>query len=1122
MDQIEDQLDPPPAHVDDDEAHRLGERNGRPAAPARTKYEASAADGAGVLDHRACERESDTSSPGSSDDDHEDLPLVVDTGEAHHAALVEGGEPEAGLARAHPRDERRKRLRLGVSWPAEVPGLCSDLVGEPGDAGVEAWVIGGGDPHAFEHTIVDEIHVSKRAGTMCTARFARVNARKRVARTPSVTSGCDPRVMAIACVYCGGTHATAAGVKQCWERGEGQSGQDQGRAPVVAPSTGHGSSPRRQEPAVVAGARSHAREVVVAHGIGRGPHQLGRNVIVAAENDEPAEWNGCERIRIDSNVVDEPLPTVERLRSAAVERRGVVIELVGDTAAPAVEHRPIHELGARFALDGDELRHLTWSNSIDGRDPAAPSWWLVDRAVALGATFGGAADIVLPDGTVAWLDGGPVRFTDPVEGVPVLHAVAVEHGSLAPPVSNVSGADVAADQLAAVVHAGGAARIIAPAGSGKTRVLTERARHLLVGWRLPPSAVSLVAFNKRAQEEMRERTADLPGLQVRTLNAIALAIVNGVSPFLAQPRSWRTIDEPDVRRVLSKLIGFPKRRNTDPVAPWIEALSAIRLGLLDPLDVERRYGGDVDGLTDVWPRYRAELERERAIDFDDQIYRAIEVLVGQPDARAAAQRACRLMLVDEFQDLTPAHLLLVRLLSAPGGAVFGVGDDDQTIYGYNGADPAWLIDFGTLFPGAGDHPLEVNYRCPAGIVEAVDRLLRHNRRRVSKTMRASALEPGGWSVETSDDPVASTVAAVEVGLTTGAAPADVAVLTRVNALLAPVQLALVAAGIPVAGGVGLEFADRTSVRAVLAWLRLTTGRAAFTSDDLGEALRRPSRPLHPRVAEWVAEQSDVAALRRLAGRLNAERDTERVSSFADDIERLRKLADGGASTAALVEVLLDDIGLAGAVQTLDATRHGMNRSAQGDDLAAIRHLAAQHDDAQTFERWLRAGLATPREPGGVVLATVHRVKGQEWLHVVVHLADADQYPHRLADDVEEERRLLHVAIHACPPPRHDRHQPAPEPVHRRAHHRTPGRARRGAADAWTRRAGTAPQGRGRGRSSAARSVDRDRGSRAGARRPGQRMGRLRVRRPGRRRRPGLGDEALPGRLAGGDRRSAAR
>ncbi|MEZ5217336.1 MAG: AAA family ATPase [Ilumatobacteraceae bacterium] len=129
------------------------------------------------------------------------------------------------------------------------------------------------------------------------------------------------------------------------------------------------------------------------------------------------------------------------------------------------------------------------------------------------------------------------------------------------------------DQRAAVLHPGGAARIIAPAGSGKTRVLTERARHLLRAWNLPASAVTLVAFNKRAQEEMSARTADLPGLQVRTLNAIGLAIVNGVAPSQPAGAAPRTIDEPEVRRFLDELVKFPRRRNADPVAPWIDALS---------------------------------------------------------------------------------------------------------------------------------------------------------------------------------------------------------------------------------------------------------------------------------------------------------------------------------------------------------------------------------------------------------------------------------------------------------------------------------------------------------------------------------------------------------------------
>ena len=169
-------------------------------------------------------------------------------------------------------------------------------------------------------------------------------------------------------------------------------------------------------------------------------------------------------------------------------------------------------------------------------------------------------------------------------------------------------------------------------------MLTERARHLLTQWKLPPSAVSLVAFNKRAQEEMVERTSDLPGLQVRTLNAIALAIVNGRPPFAPQPQSWRTIDEPDVRRIIGDLVDFPRRRNSDPIGPWIEALTVIRLGLVDPDEVEGRYDGDVDGLAAAWPAYRKMLERRGAVDFDDQIYRALLVLLRDPRRRAASGR----------------------------------------------------------------------------------------------------------------------------------------------------------------------------------------------------------------------------------------------------------------------------------------------------------------------------------------------------------------------------------------------------------------------------------------------------------------------------------------------------
>jgi DNA helicase-2/ATP-dependent DNA helicase PcrA len=852
--------------------------------------------------------------------------------------------------------------------------------------------------------------------------------------------------MAIACAYCGGSHDSPADVRRCWtdqgspdvDRADALPGRDVpdvDRADALGglsvPETDPDPVDSRADPTDLSGAVAPSPSLFsmppdssspIPRGGDRapasaGPAELGRHAIVLPGQAPPPPWTAAQRVTIDAAALTEPNEMLAVLRAAAGDRRRLTVELAADLppAPRTTTERAPYRLRADFEFQLDELVHLVWSNSIDLRTPEHPTWQLLDAAVAAGARAldGEHGDVETPAGVAVWLDGGPTTFHDPIDDLAVVPAVTVEHRSFATPTANDTAAELAPDQRAAVTHRGGSARIVAPAGSGKTRVLTERARHLLTRWNLPPGAVCLVAFNKRAQEEMSQRTVDLPGLQVRTLNSIALAVINGTPPFARREGRYGTIAEPDVRRIIGDLVSFPRRRNSDPVAPWIEALSSIRLGLTDPAEVEARYAGEVEGLATVWPIYRQRLERQGVVDFDGQIYRALEVLLTDPEARRTAQRACRLMLVDEFQDLTPAHLLLVRLLAGGGGAVFGVGDDDQTIYGYNGADPTWLIDFARLFPGSGDHPLTVNYRCPAGVVDAVDRLLRHNRRRVAKTITASSTDPEGWSVDGSVDAVGATAAHVAAAIAAGVPSRDIAVLTRVNAVLAPVQVALNERSIPVAGGVGTEFLERTAVRAVLAWLRLAVAVARgepFAPDDLQEALRRPSRSFHPKVLSWIGEQRDLPNLFGLSERLRNERDSERLADFADDLQVLGSQVERGAAASDVVLTLVETIGLAGSVSTLDATRRGMNRSAQGDDLTAMLHLAALHDDVAGFGSWLRRSLSIHRREDGVVLATVHRVKGQEWPHVVVHLAAADQYPHRLAEDVEEERRLLHVAI----------------------------------------------------------------------------------------------------------------
>ena len=157
-------------------------------------------------------------------------------------------------------------------------------------------------------------------------------------------------------------------------------------------------------------------------------------------------------------------------------------------------------------------------------------------------------------------------------------------------------------------------------------------------------------------------------------------------------------EEPQVRDLVQQVFEVRRQANTDTVLPYIDALSAVRLGLTSPAIVEDEIP-DARGLASGFDVYRKALAEAGALDFDEQIYRSIEILLSDPEARASAQSRCRHLLVDEFQDLNPAHMLLIRLMSAPAYNCFGVGDDDQVIYGYTGATPEYLINFREYFPG---------------------------------------------------------------------------------------------------------------------------------------------------------------------------------------------------------------------------------------------------------------------------------------------------------------------------------------------------------------------------------------------------------------------------------------
>ncbi len=759
-----------------------------------------------------------------------------------------------------------------------------------------------------------------------------------------------------------------------------------------------------------------------------GPPELGRGVVVAPGQGAPMAWAGARRILVDDDALATPTAAVEALHSAWARREPVAAELACDPATlrePETFTGPVWSLDPSFEFMRERLQFLIWANTYDAR-AGEPLWWHGRRAARLLADHdvgpGGPADVLGREGTPFFVDGGP--FPPPaVTGAEVLHRWGVEAGEVRVVRHDRSTGMLAQDQLAAVEHGSGPARVIAPAGSGKTRVLTERLMHLLRDRSASPSTIMAVAFNEKAAEELRTRTGLSKaggGAQVRTLNSLGLWICTE----FGRRRLDVLGDERQVRELVQEVFEVRRQANTDTVLPYIDALSAIRLGLRPPAEVEDALP-DAQGVAVGFDRYRQALSDAGAVDYDEQVYRAIELLLIDPALRREAQTRCRSMLVDEFQDLNPAHLLLVRLLCAPGFDCFGVGDDDQVIYGYSGATPEFLINFDRYFPSAGGHALEVNYRCPEGIVTAAAELLSYNRERIEKTIRpdpgrrdeipvftGSSGDEGPMVVRRAPPDTLARQArdVVSAWSRAGVVGDEMAVLARVNSVLLPVQIDLTAAGIPCSRPLGPKVLDRTGIRAALAYLRMGLAPDAIDKRDIELTVRRPSRGIARNVVDMLLERprTSLEALQGLAGRLSGG-DGPKVAEYADAIAYVAQRCR--VSTSEALRAIRLEVGLGTTMDVLDSTRREADRSTHLDDLVALESVAGLHPQVEGFEAWLRAQLNTPAPPGpAVLLSTIHRIKGREWDYVVVYDASEGTIPHRLSEDEEGERRVFHVAI----------------------------------------------------------------------------------------------------------------
>jgi len=597
-------------------------------------------------------------------------------------------------------------------------------------------------------------------------------------------------------------------------------------------------------------------------------------------------------------------------------------------------------------------------------------------------------------------------------------------------------ADLNDAQREAVTYGDGPLLVVAGAGSGKTRVLTRRIGWLIGERGVPPSAILAFTFTNKAAREMKTRLESLVGadaareLWAGTFHATCARLLRREALRAGLPPAFTIFDREDQLALLKQAIREADV-NVDDVKPgiFLSRISGAKNAFVDPEGYLRAAVSDVDRrIGRVYEAYEQGLVRAGAVDFDDLIVRAARLLETDADVRARYAGRFRHVLVDEYQDTNHAQFRLVAAFASTHGNVTAVGDDDQSIYGWRGADLSNVLDFERHFPRAVVIRLEQNYRSTGNILAAASAVIAKNRARKGKTLWTTEGPGVRLRLILSGDEAAEGERLAREALKQreqGRTLRDVAVLFRTNAQSRALELAFRRAGVPYDLVGGVSFFDRKEVKDVLSYLR-----AALNPRDVVSFLRILNVPRRGMGAK-VRERIEAAAQ---AGQVPGE--------------TLSALVDGGhLSGAATLRAralldLLDDVRTRShepadllVEETLRRTEYldwidqaypqdsPERRENVGELVVAARQFV-EDDRGDEGEGSLAAFLTEAAlvadvdrwaaSEDRVILMTMHNAKGLEFPVVIVAGLEEGLLPHGSSFDddheLEEERRLFYVAL----------------------------------------------------------------------------------------------------------------
>ena len=585
------------------------------------------------------------------------------------------------------------------------------------------------------------------------------------------------------------------------------------------------------------------------------------------------------------------------------------------------------------------------------------------------------------------------------------------------------------EQIQPVLQTEGAVLVIAGAGSGKTRVLTSRIAHIVKDLDVSPYNVLAITFTNKAADEMKERLSQMidgvEDMWVCTIHSMCVRLLRYGAEKIGYGRDFSIYSETDKDKVVKRVIvslGLEVDQYAKSAKNLISARKTKNLSI-EEFEKDNARMKNIGDIVRIMKGYEEELKRSNAFDFDDLLIKTHELLSEDRETLERFSNRFRYIHIDEFQDTNAVQYDIVKMLSYAHGNIFAVGDDDQSIYGWRGADINNILGFERDFKNAKVYKLERNYRSTKKILDVANTVIKHNTNRKDKTLwtgNDDGVNPEVYIADDESGEAQYTAIQIKNLVARGYKYSDFAVLMRINALSRSYEQEFMKYGLPCRVYGGFKFFERKEIKDLTAYLRLLCN--PLDNEAVLRVINVPKRGIGEKSIEALQKYADGNGFSVFDGVFDCDLldlnngARSKIRSFKDIISSL--IVDKETMTLTeLVKSVIDKTNYMSCFEEKTEENEDKKRNVN-ELLASVEEFEKQNPQASLSEYLNGITLSSDTDEindgNFITLATVHSVKGLEYRVVFVCGLDREIFPIErngsIDDDIEEERRLMYVAV----------------------------------------------------------------------------------------------------------------